>query len=71
MSENNRNLKRRDKKGAFYETEKASERMEDMHLFIQICKNMPYYVIKMREIFCHKISQKWRKIKENQHFQGV
>ena len=35
MSERNRNQKRRDKKDVFYETEKASERMEDMHLFIQ------------------------------------
>lgn len=35
LSERNRNQKRRDKKDVFYETEKASERMEDMHLFIQ------------------------------------
>lgn len=35
LSERNRNQKRRDKKGRIYETEKASERMEDMHLFIQ------------------------------------
>lgn len=35
LSERNRNQKRRDKKDVFYEMEKASERMEDMHLFIQ------------------------------------
>ena len=35
LSERNRNQKRRDKKDVFYETEKASERMEDIHLFIQ------------------------------------
>lgn len=35
LSERNRNQKRRDKKDVFYETEKACERMEDMHLFIQ------------------------------------
>ena len=36
MSERNRNQKRRDKKGVFCETEKDSEQMEDIHLFIQI-----------------------------------
>lgn len=35
MSERNRNQKDVIKKDVFYETEKASERMEDMHLFIQ------------------------------------
>ena len=35
MSERNRNQKRRDKKDVFYKAEKAGERMEDMHLFIQ------------------------------------
>ena len=36
LSERNRNQKRRDKKGVFCETEKDSEQMEDIHLFIQI-----------------------------------